>query len=75
MRTEANAKISPAAERMRRCRRRRRDGVRLLTVELVEAEINALVAHNLLKEEERDDHFAILVALYTLLGETLGCDA
>jgi SOS response regulatory protein OraA/RecX len=69
------ATISPAAERMRRYRQRRRDGVRVLSVELVETEIDELVAHNLLKEEERDDHCAIMLAVYAALyaffGETL----
>jgi hypothetical protein len=61
---KATTTTSPAAERMRRYRQRRREGVRVLSVELVEADIDQLVARNLLKEEERDDHFAILMALY-----------
>jgi hypothetical protein len=72
MSTEANAKTSPSAERMRRYRQRRRDGVRLLTVELVEAEIDELVTRNLLKEEERDDHCAILLAVYAALYAFFG---
>jgi hypothetical protein len=71
MSAKLTATISPAAERMRRHRQRRRDGVRLLSFELVEAEIDALIARKLLKEQERDDPYAILMALYTLLDEAL----
>jgi hypothetical protein len=71
MSIELTAKISTAAERMRRYRQRRRDGVRFLGLELLETEIDALIARKLLKEEERDDRYALLMALYTLLGEAL----
>jgi hypothetical protein len=72
---EARTSISPAAERMRRYRQRRRDGVRLVSLELVQDEIDALVARGLLKEEDIDDRFAILEALYNLFAQTLLRDA
>jgi len=46
---------SPAAERMRRHRQRRRDRLRCVTVELRETEIEALIYRGLLKWETRND--------------------
>ena len=65
------ASPSPAAERMRRHRERRREGVRCLSIELRETEIAALVRHGLLKPETRHDHNAIADALYDYLERTL----
>ena len=65
------ASPTPAAERMRRHRERRREGMRCLTVELHETEIDALVQRGLLKEETRHDHNAIADALYDHLERTL----
>ena len=44
-----------AAERMRRHRQRRRDGLRCLIVELRETEIDVLIQKGLLKAEMRND--------------------
>ena len=63
---------SAAAERMRRHRERRRDGLRCLTIELRETEIDALVRMGLLKREMRNDANAIIEALYAFLDRTLG---
>src|SRR5271167_5025708 len=46
---------SPAAERMRRHRERRRDGLRCLVIELRETEIDALIRRGLLNNETRND--------------------
>ncbi len=62
---------SPAAERMRRHRERRRDGMRCLRVELRDTEIAALVRKGLLKPETRSDQNAIADALYDYLERTL----
>ena len=62
---------SSAAERMRRHRQRRRDGLRCLYVELRETEVDALVRKGILKAECRDDHNAVLQGLYAFLEETL----
>ena len=62
---------SPAAERMRRYRERRRDGMRCLSVELHDTEIDALVRKGLLKAEARSDHKALADALYDYLERTL----
>jgi hypothetical protein len=69
--TAAPATSSAAAERMRRHRERRRDGLRCLTIELRETEINALICKELLKPETRNDHSAIIDALYAFLDRTL----
>jgi len=63
--------LSPAAERMRRHRQRRRDGLRCLTIELRETEIDALIRKGLLKSETRNDPSAILRAIYQFLDLTL----
>jgi hypothetical protein len=62
---------SAAAERMRLHRERRRKGLRCLTVELRETEIDALVRIGLLRAEMRNDPSAISEALYAHLERTL----
>jgi hypothetical protein len=63
---------SPAAERMRRHRERRRDGLRCLTIELRETEIDVLIGKGLLNAETRHDPGAVCEALYAHLDQTLG---
>jgi hypothetical protein len=63
--------ISPAAARMRRHRRRRRDGLHCLTVELRETEIEALIYRGLLRAEMRNSKNAILNALHAYFDITL----
>jgi hypothetical protein len=62
---------STAAERMRRHRERRRDGLRCLTIELRETEIAVLVRKGMLKADARSDRDAIRDALYVHLDSTL----
>jgi hypothetical protein len=62
---------SPAAERMRRHRERRRDGLRCLAIELRVTEIDALIDRGLLKSDTRNDEAAIKEALYAHLEGTL----
>jgi hypothetical protein len=62
-------KISPAAQRMRRSRQRRRDGLRSLRVELRITEIDVLIAWGFLNEWQRDDTNAIIAALYKLFDD------
>ena len=59
---------SNAAERMRRHRERRRGGLRCLTIELRETEIDALIGK---KGVARNDEDAIRDALYSHLDRTL----
>jgi hypothetical protein len=61
-----------AAQRMRRHRQRRRDGLRCLGIELREPEIDVLIRKGLLKPETRNDTSAIIDALYAHLDHTLG---
>ena len=62
---------SLAAERMRRYRERRREGLRCLTIELHVTEINALIRKGLLKSEMRNDLAEVCMALYEHLSCTL----
>jgi hypothetical protein len=64
-------RVSAAAERMRRHRERRRDGLRCLTIELRDTEIEELVRRKLLKSETRNDRNAIIQALYRFLEDKL----
>jgi len=67
----APATRSAAAERMRRHRERRREGLRCLTIELRETEIDALARNGLLKTNARNDLRSIEMALYEFLERTL----
>jgi len=62
---------SLAAERMRRHRQRRRDGLRCLMVELRDSEIDELIRRGLLKSEMRNVDDEIIDALYAHLDRTL----
>ena len=70
--TAAPATHSPAAERMRLHRERRRKGLRCLTIELRVTEIDALVRNGFLKADARNDFRSIEIALYEFLERTLG---
>jgi hypothetical protein len=63
--------LSPAAERMRLHRERRRKGLRCLTIELRETEIDVLVRMGLLRAEMRHEINAIIQALYVHFDRTL----
>jgi hypothetical protein len=56
---------------MRRHRERRRDGLRCLTIELRETEIDVLVRKGMLKADARNDPDAIRDALHAHLDRTL----
>jgi hypothetical protein len=62
---------APAAERMRLYRRRRRLGVRPLTVELPPLTIEALVKRGYLKPHPRDDRNEIQFAVRAFLSDEL----
>jgi hypothetical protein len=59
---------SPAAARMRLHRDRRKRGLRCLTIELRETEIDVLVGKGLLTSETRHDAGAVCDALYAHLS-------
>jgi hypothetical protein len=60
-----------AAARMRRHRKRRREGLRCLTVELRDSEIDVLVGKALLMPGIRNDKNAIIRALHDFFDITL----
>jgi hypothetical protein len=66
------ATCTAAAERMRRHRQRRRDGLRCLMIELRETEIDALIRNGLLAVENRHDYDSVQSALYAFLDHALG---
>jgi hypothetical protein len=62
---------SPGAVRMARYRRRRRNGLRCLLVELRKAEIEVLIRRGYLDAAHRRGKNAVLKALYDFLDDTL----
>jgi hypothetical protein len=69
---EPDPRPSPAGERMRRHRERRRDGFRCLTIEVHETEIEFLIQKGLLQSVARNDLDAVRQALYSHLNDTMG---
>jgi hypothetical protein len=61
-----------AAERMRRSRRRRRNGLRCYRLELHDSEIEALVRRGLLSASEQTNRNAVMKAMYAFFDRTLG---
>jgi hypothetical protein len=61
-----------AAERIRRCRQRRRDGLRCYRLELRDKEIEALVRRGLQLASEQTNRNAIIQAMYRFFDRTLG---
>jgi hypothetical protein len=61
-----------AAERMRRCRARRRAGYRCFTVEVHRSEIDALIRYGLRPADEPDDDGAVIDALSQHIERSLG---
>ena len=70
--SELGPSLSPAAERMRLHRERRRQGWRCFVIALHVTEIEALVAMGLLENEIRDNSQAVSEALGAHLDRTLG---
>jgi hypothetical protein len=66
---------SPGAERMRRHRQRRREGMHYLQLEIRDTEIDELIRRKLRKEETRNHKQAIIDALYEFLEDTLDAAA
>jgi hypothetical protein len=67
----AQSTLSAAARRMRTHRKRRRLGLRCVTVQLRATEVSELTRRGLLKEEERDDYRAVRNAVHHHLDLTL----
>jgi hypothetical protein len=71
---EATAEIinrSPAAERMRAHRDRKKSGMRCVMLELRETEIDALIRKGFLKADARNDKSQITDALYAYFDHEL----
>jgi hypothetical protein len=68
--TEAARKT--AAERMRRCRARRRAGYRCIVIEISNDEISGLVRRGLLSADDREELDAIQTAVYGFFERTIG---
>jgi hypothetical protein len=62
---------SPAAERMREYRRRRRYDVLSIRVRVARVLIDALIKRRYLKPEDRDDRDEIAIAVGDLITDTL----
>jgi hypothetical protein len=62
---------SPAAERMRLHRERKKNGMRCFMIELRETEIDALIRKGFLKSDTRNDTKAIIDALYSYFDREL----
>jgi hypothetical protein len=64
--------VRSAAERMRRFRRRRRNGMVCVRVQLGATDIDALIARGYLPPNKREDLGAVADAADWFLGEVLG---
>jgi hypothetical protein len=62
---------SPAAERMRAHRERKKSGMRCVIIELRETEIEALIRKGFLKSDGRNDKIEIADALYAYFDQEL----
>jgi hypothetical protein len=60
---------SPAAERMRLYRQRRKGGLRWLPIELSDRDIEKLIRAGHLKSETRNDSGALIQAIYDYLDQ------
>jgi hypothetical protein len=71
---ETAAAPSPAAERMRRHRARRKKKFRCVNLEVHESEVDALCRKGYLNADKRNDPDAIARAFYEFFGRTLGAN-
>jgi hypothetical protein len=65
--------ISAAAMRMRRSRKRRRDGLRCLQIELRETELDVLTRKGLLETDARNDPDAVRNCMLTSTARWVQC--
>jgi hypothetical protein len=69
--SSVSATPSPGAVRMSRHRSRRKDGLRCVTIELRQAEIEALIRVGRLRSDDGTNLVAVREALYGFLDDTL----
>jgi hypothetical protein len=72
---ETRPRARSSAERMRRHRNRRKNGLRLVEIMLRVTEIEALVRKGYLPPEERENIWALQTAVHDLLYKTLNDSA
>jgi hypothetical protein len=68
--TATEPRITPGAMRMRASRQRRRAGLRCITLDLREKEIDRLIELGYLKDADRNDNNQVLAALYRFLDRS-----
>jgi len=66
------ARLSAAAERMRRHRKRKRQGLRCVRVWLRETEVDVLIGQGLLAADARNDPYAVRKAVHKHFDRSLG---
>ena len=63
----SEGRVTAGARRMRASRQRQREGLRCVTLELREVEIDRLIDLGHLRQDEREDRKQVLLALYLFL--------
>ena len=65
-----DTRITAGALRMRSSRRRRREGLRCVTLDLRKSEIDRLIQLGHLRQTDREDRNQVLLALYCFLDQS-----
>ena len=63
----SEGRVTAGARRMRASRQRQREGLRCVTLELREVEIDRLIDLGHLRQDEREDRNQVLLAMYRFL--------
>ena len=71
----SEGRVTAGARRMRASRQRRREGLRCVTLELREVEIDRLIDLGHLRQDEREDRNQVLLAMYRFLDYSALGDA
>ena len=71
----SEGRVTAGARRMRASRQRQREGLRCVTLELREVEIDRLIDLGHLRQDEREDRNQVLLALYRFLDYSALGDA
>ena len=64
------SRITAGAIRMRASRQRRREGLRCITIDIRDSEVERLIELGHLRRADRDDKNAVMLALYHFLDGT-----
>ena len=71
----SEGRVTAGARRMRASRQRQREGLRCVTLELREVEIDRLIDLGHLRQDDREDRNQVLLALYRFLDYSALGDA